>query len=224
MDSTTNKVHIISTSREPFFDRADAGRLLSRELDRFTDAGALILGIPRGGVVVAAEVARLLGADLDVILSRKLSAPDEPELAIGAVAESGDCVIQEQVASTLRISPSYLTEEQERQKAEIARRSASFRSVKQKIPLTNRPVIVVDDGIATGATMQAALWSARREHPRELLAAVPVGSDSALDRIAPYADEVICLRCPLFFYAVGEFYTHFDQTSDQEVLAILKEF
>lgn len=215
-------VHVLSSSSEPFVDRAEAGRLLARELERFRASGAVVLGIPRGGVVVAAEVARHLDAELDIVLSRKIGAPGNPELALGAIAEDGRLFLDEHLAARLGASRAFIAREQDRQLAEIARRVALFRAVRPKVPLRDRPAIVVDDGLATGATMQAALWAVRRERPGKTVAAVPVGAPDTIERLSGSADELVCLRAPESFGAVGRFYQRFDQVEDEEVLAILE--
>jgi predicted phosphoribosyltransferase len=215
-------VRILSHSPAPFADRHEAGRLLAVELEGRRSSRPVVLGIPRGGVVIAAEIAEHLGAELDIVLSRKIGAPGNPELAIGAIAEDGRLFLDEQISARLGVSREYVAREQARQLEEIARRVALFRAVRPKVPLRGRVVIVADDGLATGATMQAALWAARRDHPGSTIAAVPVGAPDTVERIAASADELVCLRAPEDFGAVGRFYRRFDQVEDEEVLAILE--
>lgn len=217
---------IVSHSEDPFMNREEAGRRLAEELEEYKDKDTVVLGIPRGGVVVARELARILHAELDVVLSRKLGAPGNPELAIGAISEDGTVLLDEDLKQRLGASDEftgYVEDEQEKQYTRIAESIERFRRVKPKTPVQGRTVIVTDDGLATGATMQASLRTVRKENPKRLIAAVPVGSMDALERIAPEADETIALKAPPIFYAVGQFYEYFGQTSDEEVIASLKE-
>ncbi|MCR4392901.1 MAG: phosphoribosyltransferase family protein [Dehalococcoidales bacterium] len=222
-DIPESRLRIISYSGEPFRDREQAGRLLAEELADLKGKGAVVLGIPRGGIIVAREIARSLDADLDIVLARKLGAPGQPELAMGSVAENGEVFLNPEVVDTLGVDSRYIDLETERQMKEIRRRSQLIRSVLPKTPISGRTVIVTDDGVATGATMQAALWAIRQENPAKLIAAIPVASEEALIRLSADADEVICLRRPYFFYAVGQFYHYFSQVDDAEVLRILEE-
>jgi putative phosphoribosyl transferase len=214
---------ILSHSSEPFVDRIEAGWRLAHELDDLRGRNAVVLGIPRGGVIIAWELASALDAELDIVLSRKLGAPGNPELAIGAIAEDGKVFLDDRVVALLRVPATYIERERERQVAEITRRSVRFRAARPQVALTGRTVIVTDDGLATGATMQAALWAARQERPERLICAVPVGPGDTIARLAPHADELICLRVPPVFIAVGQFYARFDQTDDEEVLEILSK-
>lgn len=223
MGLKTKKVRIVSRQGEPFHDRQEAGRLLAAELKRFSGGETVVLGIPRGGVVVAAELARSLGAQLDIVLSRKIGAPGNLELAIGAVSEDGRLSLNENIVQGLGIRPDYLEKEKNRQLAEIARRRDVFRKVRPKISLHDRPVVLVDDGVATGATLQAAIWAVREETPQNIIVAVPVGPEETIHRLAQQADEVVCLRVPAAFYALSQFYVTFDQIEDSAVLAILQE-
>lgn len=214
-------VRILSNSPEPFVDRREAGRLLARQLERFRAGRPVVLGIPRGGVVIAAEIADHLGGELDIVLSRKIGAPGNPELAIAAVAEDGRLFLDERIAERVGASGAFIAREQGRQLGEIARRVALFRAVRPKVPLHGRVVIVADDGLATGATMQAALWAAHRDQPGSMIAAVPVGAVDTIERLSRSVDELVCLRAPEEFGAVGRFYRTFNQVEDEEVLAIL---
>ncbi len=217
---------IVSHSEEPFMNREEAGRLLAEELREYEDKDTVVLGIPRGGVAVAREIARILRADLDVVLSRKLGAPGNPELAIGAISEDGTLFLDEDLHQRLGSSnefTGYVEDEREKQYTRIAESIERFRRVRPKIPVQGRTVIVTDDGLATGATMQASLRTVRKENPEKLVAAVPVGSMEALEKIASDADETIVLKAPPIFYAVGQFYEYFGQTSDEEVIASLKK-
>lgn len=217
------KLRIVSHSDEPFRDRQEAGQLLGRELNNLRGQKAVVLGIPRGGIIVARELARALEADLDIVLSHKLRTPGHPELAMGSVAEDGKLFLNEMVIRELSVDRAYIQQEKAQQLMEIARRSKLIRKIQPKVPLEGRLVIVTDDGVATGATTQAALWAVRGENPKKLIAAVPVSSEETIGRLAEDVDEIICLRAPPFFAAVGQFYTQFDPIEDEEVLKILRE-
>ena len=216
------RITILSDSAEAFRDRKEAGSLLGVALADLKGARTVVLGIPRGGVIVAREAALFLKADLDIVLSRKLGAPHNPELAIGAITENGKIFLDDSIVSHTGADETYIKKETKHQSDEMVRREKIFRKILPKTSLERKTVIIVDDGLATGATMQASLWAARQEKPSKLIAALPVASREAIDRIADYCDEVICLRCPDFFEAVGQFYINFDQTTDEEVAAILQ--
>lgn len=218
------KLRIISESEQPFRDRQEAGRLLVEELDGLRGKGAVVLGIPRGGVVVAKHLAEELDADLDVVLARKLRTPGHAELAMGSVAEDGRVFLNEKVVQELGVTDEYIEMERLAQLAEIKRRSQLIRRAVPKVPLKGRPVIVTDDGIATGATTLAAIWAVRQEHARSIIGAFPVGPEDTLRRLADEADEVVCLRAPASFYAVGQFYLRFEPVEDDDVVRILKEY
>ncbi len=203
-----------------FTDRRDAGRHLAAALDHLRDQDPVVLAVPRGGVVVGREVAERLGAPLEVIVPRKLRAPYNPELAIGAVAEGGAAVLDEMSHG---VSAAYLEQETEAQRAEIARRVKAYRGGRPLPSLAGRTVIVLDDGIATGATLIAALRAVRAMGPAHLVAAVPVAPSESVARMAREADEVVCLSAPEFFQAVGQFYEDFTQVDDAEVVALLSE-
>lgn len=216
------KLLIVSDRAMAFRDRQEAGRLLSQELGELKGKRPVIVGIPRGGIVVAHELARELDGEVDIVLSRKLRTPGHEELAMGSVSEDGHLFINEAVVNELRINQALIERERAAQLAEIARRRELVRQVRPKVPLKGRLVVITDDGVATGATMQAALWAARQEQPERLICAVPVGSLETVRRLARYADETVCLRAPPFFVAVGQFYLRFDQVSDEDVLEILR--
>ena len=205
-----------------FADRHEAAQRLGETLAGYRMRHPVILGIPRGGIVIADRIAAELEADLDIVLARKLGAPGNPELAIGAVSEHGVLHIQSRIAAKVRADEDYIEREKERQLAEIRARRERYRSVLPKVPLDGRTAIIVDDGIATGATMQAAVWAARAEGPREILVAVPVGAQDAIARLEREADVVVSLHRPAQFYAIGQFFADFTQVSDAEVVAILQ--
>lgn len=207
-----------------FRDRRDAGQRLAGVLKgrRFHDP--LVLAIPRGGVPIGTELARELGAELDVVLARKLRAPEQPEVALGAIAENGVAYLNPDLGEDRSDLEAWLTQERLYQSAEIARRKTLIRSIKPPASLRGRSVIVTDDGIATGSTMLAALQVARAQMPRELIVAVPVASPDRLEQVRRYCDEVVCLLAPEWLHAIGPFYRDFHQVSDQEVLEALREF
>ncbi|HYL55144.1 MAG TPA: phosphoribosyltransferase family protein [Gemmatimonadales bacterium] len=207
-----------------FRDRRAAGEALAIALQRYGGSDTLVLGLPRGGVVVAAEVARRLGAELDVLVARKLGSPVSAELAIGAVTANGGRFLNDAVIDELGVSEPYIAAVTRVQRAEAQRREVLFRGDRPRPRITGRTVIVVDDGLATGATMRAAVRSARRERPGRLIVAVPVGSREACGALREEADEVVCLHEPAAFGAVGTWYRHFEQTEDSEVQRLLDEF
>jgi predicted phosphoribosyltransferase len=215
-------LRVLSHGSELFQDRHEAGKLLAAELSDLKGKRPVVLGIPRGGVVVAKEIASKLDGDLDIVLSRKLRTPGQEELAMGSVSEDGHIFLNQEVLRGSGITRAEIEREKESQMAEIRRRIDLFRSVRPKVPLKNRIVIVTDDGIATGATTQAAFWAVRAEHPRQLLAAIPVGPEDNVKRLAADVDELLCLRTPPMFYAVGQFYRQFRQVEDEDVLEILR--
>lgn len=202
-----------------FADRRDAGRRLAAALDHLRDRRPYVIAVPRGGVVVAREVAATLQAPIDVIVPRKLRAPYNQELAVGAVAEGGAVFIDEEIARG--IGAAYLEQEIAVQRGEIARRVQVYRGTRRLPHLSGRTAIVVDDGIATGATMVAALRAVRVLAPDRLVAAVPVAPPDGIARLAREADEVVCLVAPPVFHAVGQFYEDFTQVDDSEVVRLL---
>ena len=206
-----------------FVDRVDAGRRLASALADFAGKKGVVLAIPRGGVVVAFEIARALDLPLDVIIPRKIGAPENPELAIGAVAEDGTAILDNQLIKYLGVSREYVKEETERQKQEIKRRLKLYRQDASYIDVRGLDVIVVDDGIATGSTMKAALASVKNRGAASVTVAVPVGPPSTISELNSLADRVVCLYTPEFFQAIGEFYQDFNQTQDSEVIELLGE-
>jgi putative phosphoribosyl transferase len=208
----------------PYADRRQAARQLSESLAGYEALRPLVLGIPRGGVVIADTIARELKTDLDIVLTRKLGAPGNPELAIGAVSESGRIHLQHEIAARVGADEGYIEREMNRQLEEIQARRERYRSVRPKVPLEGRTVLLVDDGVATGATMQASLWAARDEAPKEIVVAVPVGAQDAIEQLQRDADDVICPYVPPYFYAIGQFYEDFGQVEDREVMEILRTY
>jgi predicted phosphoribosyltransferase len=206
-----------------FRDRAEAGRELGNRLNQLSLVRPVVLGIPRGGVVTAAAVAEVLGAELDIVLSRKLRAPNQSELAIGALGEDGSVYHDRATQQMVSASQAYLAREIARQQEEIARRKAMFRAVRPEAELTGRSVIVTDDGIATGSTMLAALQTVRLQQPKELIVAVPVAPPDRLEPIRSHCDRLICLEAPQEFFSVGQFYLSFDQVSDEEACELLRK-
>ena len=207
----------------PFASRAHAGALLGRRLAAYRGLAPLVLGIPRGGVAVAAGVAAALDAELDVVVVRKLGAPMQPELAIGAITADGTRHVAEDLARQLGVSTEYLSAVSRAEQAEARRREERFRGSRRPPRIRGRAVIVVDDGLATGASMIVALHAVRREHPAKVIVAVPVGSREACDAVGVLADEVVCLAHPEPFDAVGLYYWSFPQLEDREVDELLAE-
>jgi putative phosphoribosyl transferase len=207
-----------------FVDRRDAGRKLAQAVQNYAVQEPIVLGLPRGGVPVAYEVARALDAPLDLILVRKIPFPGQPELGLGAIVDGADpqVVINEELERLVG-SPDYLEQQKQRELAEIERRRKIYLGEARPLPVKNRTVMVVDDGIATGATTRAALKALRKSQARQIILAVPVASKSALEQMREDADDVVCLFTPEPFYAVGQVYDDFTQTTDDEVIRLLRE-
>jgi len=207
-----------------FADRSEAGRRLAERLLRFKDERPVVLALPRGGVPVGFEVAQALDAPLDLVLVRKIGAPFQPELAVGAVVDGGraETVVNEDLVREFQIPESYIAEESARQLEEIERRRNLYLAESTRAPVEGHTAIVVDDGIATGATMEAALHATRRANPRRLVLATPVAPPDTIARLRPQADEVVCLATPMLFAAIGAFYEDFRQLSDEEVVDLLR--
>jgi putative phosphoribosyl transferase len=206
-----------------FNDRDEAGTLLVERLRGSDTEKPLVLAIPRGGIEVGAAIARGLGCDLDVVLSRKLRAPHQPELAIGAVSESGAVYLNRFATAMTDAGQAYVEAERKKQLEEIDRRRTMFRAVRPQADVRGRTVILTDDGIATGATMIAALKTVRAAGAKQVIVAVPVGAPDRIDALRPLCDRVECLLEPAEFWAVGQFYRHFEQVSDERVVELLRE-
>jgi putative phosphoribosyl transferase len=207
----------------PFEDRTDAGRRLAAHLQPLRAQDVIVLAIPRGGVVLGYEVASALDIPLDVIVPRKLGAPEQPELAIGAVSSwGGGRVLDEQTIYMLNISRAYIEGETELQISEINRRLLAYRGTVDPPELEGKKALLIDDGLATGSTMIAAVRGVRSLHPSEVFAAVPVASREAAQRVSSEVDEFFCLETPDSFLAVGYWYRDFRQVTDEEVVDLLR--
>jgi predicted phosphoribosyltransferase len=214
----------MNTNAITFADREEAGWMLVERLRGEGLEKPLVLAIPRGGVEVGAVLARGLGAELDVVLSRKLRAPHQPELALGAVSETGEVYLNHFASAMTDAGDAYVEAERKRQMAEIERRRGLVRAVRPQAPIAGRTVIVTDDGIATGATMIAALHTVRAAGARTIIVAVPVAAPDRIDAIRPLCDRVVCLQEPEAFWAIGQFYRDFEQVADERVLELLRDF
>ncbi len=210
-------------SSQLFQSREDAGWQLGNRLKSVPLVNPVVLAIPRGGIEVGRPLAAALGAELDIVLSRKLRSQDQPELALGAVSESGVVYLNHHADGMSVAADGHLAVEREHQMAEIHRRAAVFRRVRPRAQLAGRSVIVTDDGIATGSTMIAALKTVRAQKPHELIVAVPVAPEDRLEEVRTLCDRVICLAVPDLFWAVGQFYVHFPEVSDERVVEVLRE-
>jgi putative phosphoribosyl transferase len=207
-----------------FENRESAGRLLAKRLEHLKDQNPVVLALPRGGVPIGAEVARELQAPLDLIIVRKLGAPFQPELAIGAVVDGQqpEILVDPQFMELAAVPKSYVAAEAKRQFAEIARRQSVYLGGRAALPVAGRTAIVVDDGIATGSTVRAALRAIRRRGPARLVLAIPVAPAETVAALRPEVDELVCLDTPEPFDAIGLHYHHFPQMTDEEVIDLLR--
>lgn len=209
-----------------FRDRADAGRYLAERLRRYTyRKDAIVLGLPRGGVIVASEVASVLHLPLDVLVVRKLGVPDQPELAMGAIADGGTRVLHPDVLMEWQISQEVIDEVTTRELAELERRKLAYRGHRPPIDVRGRVVLLVDDGLATGMTMRAAVRSLQRQQPAHIIVAVPVASKEACVTLEDEGESVsvVCLCTPEPFFGVGAWYEDFSQTTDEAVVRALEQ-
>ena len=206
-----------------FRDRTDAGRLLADKLQRFAQApGVLVLALPRGGVPVAYEIARAIKVPMDVFIVRKLGVPDQPELAMGAIASGGTRVLNESLIRALGVSRGLVDRITEQEQTEVQRRERLYRGDRPFPDLHGRTVILVDDGLATGASMYAAVKALRQLTPARLIVAVPVAVEEVCTQLRPIVDEIICATTPQPFEGVGRWYQNFAQTTDDEVRELLR--
>lgn len=205
-----------------FKNRQEAGGKLATKLQSYkATENLIVLAIPRGGVVVGRELANRLKTPLDIIITKKIGAPGNPELAIGAVGPEGEEVIDEQLAERVGANEEYIQEQKEEIKAEIKRREKELRGDRPQPELKDKIIILTDDGVATGATMLAAIEVLRQHHPKKVVVAVPVIARDTLGKLEAQADTVVYLEAPLMFFAVGQFYKEFSQTTDKEVKQLL---
>lgn len=204
-----------------FRDRMEAGKRLGEALKNYQGRDPVVLGIPRGGVVVAKEVARALRAQLDVVVTRKISPPGEPEYALGAVGQDGEVILDRQAAESLGVGQEYLDSEIQRKRDEVRERTFKFRGDRPFPAIGGRCVILVDDGIATGSSIGAAVLYLKRMKPEEIVVAVPVAPRDAVETLSEGGNRVVCLETPGPFFAIGEFYEDFEQVDDEEVKSIL---
>lgn len=206
-----------------FENRRDAGKQLADELKTRNYDDPVIIAVPRGGVPLGIEVATALNAPLDLVIPRKIGAPGNPEYAVGAVTEDGSIVTNESAVKSTGATEEYIRRAAEEQRQEVERRLQEYRGDRDPTDVTEKTVIIVDDGVATGTTLKAAIKSIRRRGPSHLVVAVPVGSASSIQEIRRLADDVICLDTPSHFGAVGQYYRSFPQTTDDEVKKLLKQ-
>lgn len=206
-----------------FRDRQDAGQQLAKALSKFKgDKTALILALPRGGVVVAAEIARELKLPLDLVVPRKIGAPNNPEYAIGAITETGEGIMNPDEVAL--VDPKWLKSERAKEMKEARRRLTVYRGKRPPLDLGGKTAILVDDGVATGFTMRAAIASVGARKPKMIVVAIPHGAGDSIKLLKKEADEVVVLETPIFYGAVGAFYTSFPQVEDNEVITIMKKF
>lgn len=207
-----------------FRDRIDAGRRLGQALQPYANKpDTIVIALPRGGVVVGYEVATLLNLPLDIVCPRKIGAPFNPELAIGAITETGEGILSQDLINELGVSEEFIKTEMAKEKEMARWRLDHYRKGRPSRELGAKSVILVDDGLATGATMRAAIKTIRAEKAKEIVMAIPVAPPDTLSRLEQEVDKTICLAAPSPFYAVGQFYDLFDQTSDEEVIKLLEK-
>lgn len=207
-----------------FKNREDAAIKLAAKLTEYkNESDAIILGLPRGGVPIAAKIAEILSLPFDIIITKKLTDPLNPELAFGAVTQEGTPILDTKIIETYQISENYIQKEIEKVFKEIQRRLKEYRKNKPPLNLNNKTAIIVDDGIATGSTIKAAIESAKNQNAKKIIVAVPVAPPEIIDELKKNVDEIICLEAPKFFSAVGQFYESFPQLEDAQVIEILEK-
>jgi len=217
-------VRKISVKREMFRDRTEVGRLLAERIKKIHFRNPVVLAIPRGGVPVAREIAMAIRAPLDLVITRKVGFPGEPEFAIGSVTQEGHLIVDRKTVSSMGVSEKYLKEETERQTEEIKSRMERYRGKRPYPDISGKNVIIVDDGIATGNTILAAIDSVRRKNPASITLAIGVAPPDTVAKLSRSVDSIVCLETPEPFFAIGEFYASFEQVQDDEVRRILMEF
>lgn len=211
-------------SERIFSDRRSAGKELAQALeDVAADGEAVVLGLPRGGVPVAYEVATTLGLPLDILVIRKLGAPGHPELAIGAVGTGGVRVLNERIITSLGVAEETVQRIAEEERHRVEEKESFLRGEREAVPLKGKRVILIDDGLATGASMRAAVATVRAKEPEQVIVAIPVAPPDTVEQLRQEVDRVVCLNAPASFSAVGQWYHHFDQTSDKEVQKLLRD-
>lgn len=208
---------------EAFKDRKEAGQILADRLSNYANQNVIVLGLPRGGVPVAFEIAKALRAPLDVFIVRKLGVPGHEELAMGAISSGDVRVLNKPVIEELRITEEEIEVETRKEQEELRRREVLFRGDRPTLEVTGRTVLLVDDGIATGSTIKAAIAALKKKKARRIVVAVPVGPLSTIQELKEEVDEVVCASAPRFFYAISLWYDDFPQTSDEQVREFLKE-
>ncbi len=207
-----------------FKDRIDAGQKLADKLQEYKNKkGTIILALPRGGVVVGFEIAKKLNLPLDLVVTRKIGAPNNDEYAIGAITESGEGIFDQQAISLLGVTKEYLDKKISEEMKEAMRRLKEYRVGRQPLNLKNKTIIIVDDGLATGLTMRAGIKSVKKQKVKEIIVAVPVAARDSLEIVKKEADRVIYLDAPSYFGAVGSYYENFNQTTDEEVLDLMRK-
>jgi predicted phosphoribosyltransferase len=213
-----------TSGQRAFADRREAGRALAASLRAYAGrADVIVLALPRGGVPVAFEVAEALGVPLDLFMVRKLGAPQHPELAMGAIASGGVRVLNDDVVRWYGITPEQIDAVARQEQLELERRETAYRDGRPALPIEGKVAILIDDGLATGSSMRASVQAIRRHNPARIVVAVPVGARDTCDDLSAHADEVVCVRSPEPFVAVGQWYGDFSQTTDQEVRDLLRD-
>jgi len=208
-----------------FKNRLEAGQKLAEKLIKYKDQkNILVIGLPRGGLILAQEIAKKINSSLDIVVPRKIGAPNNPEFAIGAITEEGESFLNEDIIDYYKISKEYIAQEIAQEKKEAQRRLKVYRGEKEATSYKDKIIILVDDGIATGSTMLAALAFLKKKKVKKIIVAVPVLARDTIKIIEKEVEELIYLEAPLFFGAIGAFYKEFDQTTDQEVIAIMKNY